>query len=402
MTDKLSYIDIFAGCGGLSLGLYNAGLEGLFAVEKNNDAFNTLRYNLIEKNEHFKWIKWLPQTEHDINELLKNYYKQLCTLNQKVQIVVGGPPCQGFSMAGKRDENDSRNMLSSSYLNFVKIIHPRIIFFENVHGFTFSFRKSEINKIPYSKYVANELEKLGYKVKFEMVDLSNFGIPQKRKRFILIGCLDTDPNIFFKKLYSNSDKFLKNKGLTKRITTKDAIGDIQRSRGEVASPDSPRYNAGIYGEATSNYQKLMRVKNNTKKGCAIDSHRFTNHTKEIMVINEKMLRLCPRGKRIVPDDGYVDGFRKRGVTVLDENSQSPTVTSHPDDIIHYNEPRILTVRELARLQSFPDWYEFKGKYTTGGNLRKIEVPRFTQVGNAIPPLFAEQVGLVLKEMLSDG
>jgi DNA (cytosine-5)-methyltransferase 1 len=85
--------------------------------------------------------------------------------------------------------------------------------------------------------------------------------------------------------------------------------------------------------------------------------------------------------------------------LLDKDGQAPTVTTHPDDMVHYSEPRILSVRELARLQSFPDWYEFKGKYTTGGTLRKTDVPRYTQVGNAVPSLFAEQVGLIFKELM---
>ena len=80
----------------------------------------------------------------------------------------------------------------------------------------------------------------------------------------------------------------------------------------------------------------------------------------------------------------------------------PTITSIPDELVHYKEPRILTVREHARIQSFPDWYHFKGKYTSGGKQRKQEVPRYTQVGNAVPPLFAEQVGLALKEVMKDG
>ena len=86
---------------------------------------------------------------------------------------------------------------------------------------------------------------------------------------------------------------------------------------------------------------------------------------------------------------------------VDENSISPTITGHPDDYLHYCEPRIMTVRECARIQSFPDWYQFKKKYTTGGQMRKLEVPRYTQVGNAIPPLFAELAGVVLKQMLID-
>ena len=87
--------------------------------------------------------------------------------------------------------------------------------------------------------------------------------------------------------------------------------------------------------------------------------------------------------------------------MLDPNSQSPTITSIPDELVHYCEPRILTVREHARIQSFPDWYEFKGKYTSGGKRRKNEVPRYTQVGNAVPPLFAEQIGRASKEVLKE-
>ena len=93
------------------------------------------------------------------------------------------------------------------------------------------------------------------------------------------------------------------------------------------------------------------------------------------------------------------GLSTQVLVPLQANAQAPTVTSHPDDMIHYCEPRILTVRECARLQSFPDSFTFKGKYTTGGKLRKTEVPRYTQVGNAIPPLFGEQAGLILNQLI---
>jgi DNA (cytosine-5)-methyltransferase 1 len=92
-------------------------------------------------------------------------------------------------------------------------------------------------------------------------------------------------------------------------------------------------------------------------------------------------------------------LKKHTVVPLCENSCTPTLTTLPDDYIHYCEPRILTVREYARVQSFPDSYEFKGKYTTGGERRKVDVPRYSQIGNAIPPLFAEQAGIILKGML---
>ena len=125
---------------------------------------------------------------------------------------------------------------------------------------------------------------------------------------------------------------------------------------------------------------------------AVDSHRFVNHTDSIVQLHNDLLQNAPRGKRITPKDGIVEKLKRRGVTVLDANSQTPTITSIPDELVHYEEPRILTVREHARIQSFPDWYEFKGKYTSGGKRRKMEVPRYTQVGNAVPPLFAEQIG----------
>ena len=117
-------------------------------------------------------------------------------------------------------------------------------------------------------------------------------------------------------------------------------------------------------------------------------------------IYNDLLNNAPRGKRITPKDNLVENLKRRGVTVLDANGQAPTITSIPDELVHYEEPRILTVREHARIQSFPDWYEFKGKYTSGGKRRKMEVPRYTQVGNAVPPLFAEQIGIALMEVLN--
>lgn len=116
----MNYIDLFAGSGGLSLGLYNAGLDGVFAVEKSKDAFETLKYNLIDKKKHFSWPNWLEMRNWDINELLETHEDKLKTLRGSVDLIVGGPPCQGFSMAGKRKNNDVRNQLMHSYVNFVK------------------------------------------------------------------------------------------------------------------------------------------------------------------------------------------------------------------------------------------------------------------------------------------
>ena len=152
----------------------------------------------------------------------------------------------------------------------------------------------------------------------------------------------------------------------------------------------------------STYQQLMRGSSNTsKQNLEVDSHRFVKHKKDTIILHQQLLQKAPKGKRITPKDDCISGLNRRGVTVLDALSQAPTITSIPDELVHYSEPRILTVREHARIQSFPDWFQFKGKYTSGGARRKLEVPRYTQVGNAVPPLFAEQLGLALMEVISN-
>jgi DNA (cytosine-5)-methyltransferase 1 len=132
-----------------------------------------------------------------------------------------------------------------------------------------------------------------------------------------------------------------------------------------------------------------------------DSHRFANHKQVTIERFEFILKNAKANKNISEELKKKFNLKKRTIVPLCPNSPAPTLTTLPDDYIHYCEPRILTVREYARIQSFPDDYEFKGKYTTGGDRRKIDVPRYTQIGNAIPPLFAEQAGIVLKEMLNE-
>jgi DNA (cytosine-5)-methyltransferase 1 len=393
------YIDIFAGCGGLSTGLFNAGWTGLFAVEKNIDAFSTLKYNLIDNKKHFQWPEWLLVKEHDINEIIKNNKEDLVKLKGKVALVAGGPPCQGFSMAGKRDKNDQRNTLVKSYIKFIKLVMPETIIFENVHGFTVNFKNKKGTK-KYSTYVENALKRLGYKTTYKVVDMSEYGIPQRRKRFILIAMQNMKPESVFLTLEKNKTKFCSDRNLSTLISVGEAICDLEKGHGTIASPDSKGFLAGEYGKVASNYQILMRKDKDSSN--FIDSHRFVNHRSDTIKLHKELLKVAPRGKRITPSDKCVKNLNRRGVTVLDFDLPAPTITSIPDEILHYKEPRILTVREHARIQSFPDWYEFKGKYTSGGERRKREVPRYTQVGNAVPPLFAEQIGLALLEVLKNG
>ncbi|VVB96547.1 Modification methylase MthTI [uncultured archaeon] len=394
-TSVPCYIDIYAGCGGLSLGLFKAGWRGIFAIEKSKMAFETLKHNLIDKKKHFDWPSWLPVTEHDINEVLKNHRNELEKLNGKVDLVAGGPPCQGFSLAGRRNKNDERNKLVDSYIEFIRIVKPRILFFENVKGFTIGFKNKKSRGEAYSDYVLRELGKLGYKVHAKIIDFSNYGIPQRRKRFILVGMLEGSPELFFTNIDQDKIEFLKNKGLKAKVTLGEAISDLERKHGEITSVFSKKFKEGFYGEPESDYQKLLRK---NPIGKLPDSHRFAKHKKETIVKFEYFLKNCPRDKNISVEIKNKFILNKKCIIPLGKNTQSPTLTTLPDDYIHYSEPRILTVREYARIQSFDDWFEFKDKYTTGGKRRKGEVPRYTQVGNAIPPLFVELSGIVLKAM----
>ena len=408
MSEKKTYIDLFAGCGGLSLGLYNTGLwKGLFAVEKSPDAFETFSYNLIESKKHFNWPSWLPKSNHDINEIIKNYPDELLALRGKIDMVAGGPPCQGFSTAGKRIENDSRNKLIKSYINFIRLVQPKVIFFENVKGFTQKFDKNKIQGKVYSEYVKSALQYspadgkyLGYKVEGRLVDFSEFGVPQKRTRFILVGIRKdiankTNPIAFFDSIRNEREKFLINKGIGLTNSLEDAISDLLRTN-ETMSPDTNSFMAGLYNKPQSNYQKLLK---GDYSETIPDSHRFAKHSASTVEKFEYILENAAKNKTLSDDIKERFNLKKRTIIPLSGSTPTPTITTLPDDYIHYCEPRIFTVREYARIQSFNDWYEFKGKYTTGGKRRTQEVPRYSQIGNAIPPLFGEQAGITLNNLL---
>ncbi len=407
MSEKKTYIDLFAGCGGLSLGLYNSGLwKGQFAIEKSPDAFETLDHNLIKNKNHFDWPNWLPKTNHDINEVIKKYPEKLKSLRGRIDMVAGGPPCQGFSTAGRRQENDTRNKLIKSYIKFIRLVQPKVIFFENVRGFTQKFDKNKVKGRIYSEYVKNALKRgskkldaIGYNVYGKLVNFSEFGVPQKRTRFILVGIRKDfsgiNPETFFEQIQNNKQLFLINKGIGLTNTLEDAISDLLRKK-ETVSPDTASFNAGLYNKPKSNYQTLLKgdIKNKMP-----DSHRFANHTDETVKKFQFIIDNAEKGKTLSKKLKEKYNIKKRTIIPLCAKEPTPTITTLPDDYIHYCEPRIFTVREYARIQSFNDWYQFKGKYTTGGKRRTQEVPRYSQIGNAIPPLFGEQVGVVIDKII---
>jgi DNA (cytosine-5)-methyltransferase 1 len=410
----LTFSDVFAGCGGISLGLISAGWQGCFAIEKNTNAFETLKTNLVDGQLGvFNWPEWLPKEAISTSDLLKNYNHNLDALKGKISLLAGGPPCQGFSMAGRRTHSDPRNSLTEDYIKLVEKLQPRILLIENVRGFTLPFKKhgnGDSKDIPYSTKVMERLEKIGYKVFSELIDLSRYGVPQARKRFIIIAIRKDDSahkrlngKTPFDILASNRQNFLFTKGLPidRPVTVKQAIGDLELSGKELIEStdfELKGYKQIVYNNTgnKSNFVKLMRKGTNASP----DSLRLPKHKPDTIRQFRKIITTCVQGKTLSKDDRKRLGIKKHALTPLHGDSPSATITTLPDDMVHYSEPRILTVRENARIQTFPDWFQFTGKYTTGGKDRKNECPRYTQVGNAVPPLFSEAIGQVLKGLAS--
>ncbi len=414
MAPHLTFADVFAGCGGISLGLISAGWQGRFAIEKSANAFETLKTNLVlGARGNFDWPEWLPQDAISTSDLLKKYGSELEALKGKVSLLAGGPPCQGFSMAGRRTHSDPRNSLTEDYIKLVEGIQPRILLIENVRGFTLPFKKygdEDSKNTPYSTKVKERLGEIGYKVFSELVDLSDYGVPQARKRFIIIAIRKGDSALEklkdktpFDLLVDGRISFLTKKGLPldRPVSVKQAIGDLETSGKELI--ESADFELKGYKQIAymaqgnkSNFVKLMRKDIEV----APDSLRLPKHKKDTINQFKKIIATCTQGKTLSKEDRKRLGIKKHALTPLHGDLPSATITTLPDDMVHYSEPRILTVRENARIQTFPDWFQFTGKYTTGGKERKNECPRYTQVGNAVPPLFSEAIGEVLKKLAS--
>lgn len=407
------YIDLFAGCGGMSLGLRNAGWKLAFAIEKNRDAFTTYKTNLLRELDQVAWPEWLPQRAHTTRSVLSKFERRLKGLRGQIDLIAGGPPCQGFSLAGRRVHSDPRNSLFRDYLRFVSLVRPRFLLVENVQGFDMPFRASKRRGRPitYSDVLRNELGRLKYKVFSDVVTLTRFGVPQTRKRFIVIAIRNDQAALSqfrlqtpFESLYAESSAFLKARGLSTDgpITTEDAIGDLRTIGKELVEWTGPlkgyKQLSYLPPRQPSSFVTLMR------KGCGLDapnSMRLPRHRKDTMLQFFRIRSTCKPGYSLCDQDRRRLGIKKHAITPLAANLPSATVTTLPDDMIHYCEPRVLTVREHARLQTFPDWFRFTGSYTTGGKARRIKCPRYSQVGNAVPPLFAEALGTLLAQLAMD-
>lgn len=397
----ITFIDLFAGCGGLSLGLNRAGWTSSFAVEAHPDAFETYKSNLFDNDfARHDWPAWLPKQPWPAQEILTRFEGEVSNLRGQVDLIAGGPPCQGFSMNGLRRPDDPRSQMVDVYLRYVEVVRPRLVLLENVVGFQ-SMRHRTGGT--YSDFVRQQLQSLGYQTWAEILRAADWGVPQRRPRFVLIAALrDSLPGIDpIERLRVARKAFLGVRGLGPGHTSAiEAISDLEEGNGELPL-DVDWGHLGFKSlrradEALSPFQQLMR---NEAPAPPTDL-RLPRHSETAIDRMRDILDNCERGVCLRPADRERLGIRKRSTTPLDPAVPSPTISTLPDDFVHYSRPRAMTVREHARLQSFPDWFKFKGPYTSGGSRRKDACPRFTQVGNAVPPLLAEALGEMLRGLLT--
>jgi DNA (cytosine-5)-methyltransferase 1 len=404
-------IDLFAGCGGLSLGLHRAGFEGLFAIERDSMAFETLRSNLIADdatyNAYPKWPDWLPKEPTDIRTLMgdRAATKALKALRGSVALVAGGPPCQGFSVGGARNGTDERNKLVHELLAVVALVRPAVALIENVEGIRrpFKSRPGDTTMTSVADQVVEALGELDYVAAHAVVDASRFGVPQARRRAIIIGIradLKIAPARFFEKLEEAREPLLEALGLPidRPVTAREALADLSNPTVRVPCPDSLKFESTTYLSSSNPYGDLLRA--GMADGAVPDSHRFTKHGDRIDDLYRLAHETQPKG-RLTKSFLLANGTKKDKKVLIDPDTVVSTVTTHPDEFIHYAEARNVTVREMARLQSFPDDFAFKGRYTINGPRRRFDVARCSQVGNAVPPHLGQAIGMAVRGLLGD-
>lgn len=427
-------IDLFCGAGGCSEGLIQAGFHILFSSDISEMVEVTYRHRheqlgLIQgKNTWFERADIKDLTGEDIR-------KHICKLEifqgqdiPEIDLMIGGPSCQGFSRAGRRDKSDPRNMLFGEYVRVINEVRPKYIVLENVEGFM-DMQFTEYVGITGIRYadgsvtpniLRSELNAIGYHtLEPQILNAADFGVPQRRRRAIFIGYKEGEKVPQYPKPILTE---------ANHLTLTDAIGDLivnQKIRRKVNKRRSQYQNqsrAGRTPDVNGNPISVSReltctaLPNVTK----LVTERFelfrqgeSGANLRKRVINEgidisgkpSLLALCCEEFNM-PEQMVIDLFIQRKATeeqidvlLTKKNIRqrwcahqpSATIVSIPDDYISPWEPRTFSVREMARCQSFDDSFEFLGKRTTGGLLRRTEIPQYTQVGNAVPPLLAKAV-----------
>ncbi len=403
--DKLTFIDLFAGCGGLSLGLEQAGFSPVYVNELNKDAMESY---LVNRREHFPYLD--KYKSYDIKEAIKNQAIFEDLAKKDIDLVCGGPPCQGFSNIGiRRSYSVEKRQLPSNHLfedmaYFIHKVRPKVFIFENVEGLLKSKWTAEGDKGEIFDDVLSTFRKIpDYDVKYKLLHAKDYGVPQRRPRVIVIGVRD---GLFTAK--SDSDDAVE-AGFLPEPTNNypdliDVLSDLVDENFEYGGC-TLRYPNPVQ----SDFQKYLRTKpdgNVAKKGDVLTEHEYSNHSERI----RKKFKAMIDNDGDIPEEFITKKFAQRLLQKeWDDKGPSITVTSLPDDFVHFSQARSLSVREWARIQTFPDWYQFSGKRTTGGirragnpreNIFDREVPKYTQIGNAVPVKLAEAIGKHLLKLLS--
>lgn len=446
MEKEINYklIDLFAGCGGLSLGFENKGFMPIFVNEINEDALSTYLRNRYHKLNGILFNQIKDLHLNDVNDLdekriekLKSDFSNFSDINflqekisgfTNIDVIAGGPPCQGYSGIGhRRSYNIDKQKLPSNHLYermcfIIKNIKPRIFLFENVRGILNARWYQDRSEKIWPDVLKAFKSINGYIVKWELVYSKNYGIPQNRPRIILVGIREdiiNSSNILND--CKDNDSAIKSGFLpTPKINVtspdlEDLLGDLIDNKilynlKNAIYPKGPFKTEKYPQKALTDIQKKFR----TRPDFLFDSckfeltdHEYSKHSKKVI---EKFSMMIENEGKIL-DEMKTKKFSQRLLKAKWGNSgPNITATSLPDDYVHFSQPRSLTVREWARIQFFPDWYQFSGKRTTGG-LRRAgnplkgqfdrELPKYTQIGNAVPVGLAEAIAEHFKLILED-
>lgn len=354
MSNKLIAVDLFSGCGGFSYGFQQAGFKVLIGVDNTEIALKTFEEN---HNDSIGLLLDLHK-KSAIDEIIKK-------LNgKKIDVIIAGPPCQGFSLTGLRKENDERNSLFNAVFQLAEKTNPKAIVIENVPGLLTLYGGKAKNQI------IDLCNKLGYNCEHQILYAPDFGIPQIRKRVFFVA-LRKDLGLFeFPKPIHSSESY---------IGCKDAIGDLP-DLVTCFGKDEMDYNK----EPFSDYQKKMR--NNNKK---LFNHLGTRHTEHVI----NVISQVPEGGNHKDLPSGVGDSRKFNEAWTRYHSERPskTIDTGHRNHFHYKWNRVPSVRENARLQSFPDSFRFYGNKTE----------QYRQVGNAVPPILGEVLGRQLLKHLQN-
>lgn len=411
-------IDLFAGCGGLGTGLEQAGYETVFVNELHGDALGTYLLNRSDgpvklRQNHSNDILEITQNEGELTALADRLRRE----HGDITLVAGGPPCQGYSGIGHRrsfvlaKEEIPSNHLYREMAKVVTAVQPKAFLFENVKGllssrWTPGGDKGEIWEDVQAAFrkirVTRGGSELHYKLGWHLVSAKDYGVPQNRPRVLLVGVRsDIDPIRLPNAIASG----LLPGPLAAAPDPADFLGDL------VDPNWTPGGSTDRYLVAPkTEFQLLMRTLPNGDvlgKGAPLTEQDYGKHKDHIITKFQHMLD--HNGE--IPLSMQTKKFAQRVIPAQwGLGGPNITATSLADDYVHYSQPRVPTVREWARIQTFPDWYQFAGKRTTGGRRRAgdpsvgdwtREVPKYTQIGNAVPVMLGKAVGEHILKVLGE-